>query len=135
MTRILLLEDELSLINGLSFALTKQGFEIEIARTMKEAGACWRKGRYNLFILDVSLPDGCGFDFCRMVRKESEVPIIFLTASDEEIILFSLYLSVGEFFIMDNITWYIIIWGIVVFEKRKYALFFVIDEKFKGVKD
>ena len=51
---------------------------------MKEAGACWRKGRYNLFILDVSLPDGCGFDFCRMVRKESEVPIIFLTASDEE---------------------------------------------------
>ena len=135
MTRILLLEDELSLINGLSFALTKQGFEIEIARTMKEAGACWRKGRYNLLILDVSLPDGCGFDFCRMVRKESEVPIIFLTASDEEIILFSLYLSVGEFFIMDNITWYIIIWGIVVFEKRKYALFFVIDEKFKGVKD
>ena len=84
MTRILLLEDELSLINGLSFALTKQGFEIEIARTMKEAGACWRKGRYNLLILDVSLPDGCGFDFCRMVRKESEVPIIFLTASDEE---------------------------------------------------
>ena len=84
MTRILLLEDELSLISGLSFALTKQGFEIEIARTMKEAGACWRKGRYNLFILDVSLPDGCGFDFCRMVRKESEVPIIFLTASDEE---------------------------------------------------
>ena len=45
MTRILLLEDELSLINGLSFALTKQGFEIEIARTMKEAGACCRKGR------------------------------------------------------------------------------------------
>lgn len=84
MTRILLLEDEQSLISGLSFALTKQGFEIEIARTMKEAGACWRKGRYNLFILDVSLPDGCGFDFCRMVRKESEVPIIFLTASDEE---------------------------------------------------
>lgn len=50
-------------------------------------------------------------------------------------ILFSLYLSVGEFFIMDNITWYIIIWGIVVFEKRKYALFFVIDEKFIRVKD
>ena len=84
MTRILLLEDDLSVISGLSFALKKQGFEIEIARTMKEAGACWRKGRYNLFILDVSLPDGCGFDFCRMVRKESEVPIIFLTASDEE---------------------------------------------------
>ena len=84
MNRILLLEDDLSLINGLSFALKKQGFEIEIARTIKEAGVYWRKERYNLLILDVSLPDGCGFDFCRMVRKESEVPIIFLTASDEE---------------------------------------------------
>lgn len=84
MNRILLLEDDLSLISGLSFALKKQGFEIENARTIKEAGECWRKDQYNLLILDVSLPDGCGFDFCRMVRKESEVPIIFLTASDEE---------------------------------------------------
>ena len=84
MNRILLLEDDLSLISGLSFALKKQGFEIENARTIKEAGEYWRKGRYNLLILDVSLPDGCGFEFCKMVRKESEVPIIFLTASDEE---------------------------------------------------
>ena len=84
MNRILLLEDDLSLISGLSFALKKQGFEIENARTIKEAGEYWRKGRYNLLILDVSLPDGCGFEFCKMVRKESEVPIIFLTASGEE---------------------------------------------------
>ena len=84
MNRILLLDDDLSLISGLSFALKKQGFEIENARTIKEAGEYWRKGRYALLILDVSLPDGCGFEFCKMVRKESEVPIIFLTASDEE---------------------------------------------------
>ena len=84
MNRILLLEDDISLISGLSFALKKQGFEIENARTIKEAREYWRKGRYNLLILDVSLPDGCGFEFCKMVRKESEVPIIFLTASDEE---------------------------------------------------
>ena len=68
MNRILLLEDDLSLIRGLSFALNKQGFEIEIARTIKEAEECWRKGLYNLLILDVSLPDGCGFDLCKMVR-------------------------------------------------------------------
>ena len=84
MNRIMLLEDDLSIISGLSFALKKQGFEVEIARTKREAEECWRKDRYNLLILDVSLPDGCCFDFCRMVRKESEVPIIFLTASDEE---------------------------------------------------
>lgn len=84
MKKILLLEDELSIISGLSFALKKQGFEIETARTIKEARECWRKDRYNLLILDVALPDGCGFDFCQTVRKQSEVPIIFLTASDEE---------------------------------------------------
>ena len=50
MSRILLLEDDLSIISGLSFALKKQGFEIEIARTIKEAGEYWRKGRYHLLI-------------------------------------------------------------------------------------
>ena len=98
MSRILLLEDDLSIISGLSFALKKQGFEIEIARTIKEAGACWRKGRYHLLILDVSLPDGSGFDFCQTVRKESEVPIIFLTASDEEMnIIMGLYIGGDDY--------------------------------------
>ena len=98
MNRILLLEDDLSLISGLSFALKKQGFEIENARTIKEAGEYWRKGRYNLLILDVSLPDGCGFEFCKMVRKESEVPIIFLTASDEEMnIIMGLYIGGDDY--------------------------------------
>lgn len=84
MNQILLLEDDLSLISGLSFALKKQGFEIDIARTVKEANEFWTKGGYDLLILDVSLPDGCGFDFCRVVRGTSKVPVIFLTASDEE---------------------------------------------------
>ena len=78
------MEDDLSLINGLSLAFKKQGFELDIARTMKEAGSVWPKGRYDLLVLDVSLPDGSGFDFCRIVRQTSKVPIIFLTASDEE---------------------------------------------------
>ncbi|MDE7332581.1 MAG: response regulator transcription factor [Lachnospiraceae bacterium] len=84
MSRILLLEDDLSLINGLSLAFKKQGFELDIARTMKEADAVWSEGRYDLLVLDVSLPDGSGFEFCQNVRKASKVPIIFLTASDEE---------------------------------------------------
>ena len=84
MSKILLLEDDLSLINGLSFAFKKQGFELNIARTLKEADALWADGRYDLLVLDVSLPDGTGFDFCREVRRTSGVPILFLTASDEE---------------------------------------------------
>lgn len=84
MSKILLLEDDLSLINGLSFAFKKQGFELNIARTLKEADALWTNGKYDLLVLDVSLPDGTGFEFCQKVRLTSKVPIIFLTASDEE---------------------------------------------------
>ena len=84
MSKILLLEDDLSLINGLSFVFKKQGFELSIARTLKEAEGMWKDGKYDLLILDVSLPDGCGFEFCKKVRLTSKVPIIFLTASDEE---------------------------------------------------
>ena len=84
MSNILLLEDDLSLINGLSFAFKKQGFELNIARTLKEAEELWTDGKYDLLVLDVSLPDGSGFEFCKRVRLISKVPIIFLTASDEE---------------------------------------------------
>lgn len=85
MSRILLLEDDLSLINGLSFAFRKQGFELDVARTLREADALWTEGSYDLLVLDVSLPDGTGFEFCKKVRRSSKVPIIFLTASDEEV--------------------------------------------------
>jgi len=84
-SRILLLEDDLSLISGLSFALNKQGYHTDIARTVKEAEDIWEEGKYDLLILDVSLPDGSGFEICKKVRQTSKVPIIFLTASDEEI--------------------------------------------------
>lgn len=85
MSKILLLEDDLSLMNGLAFAFRKQGYELDIARTIKEADALWSDPGYDLLVLDVSLPDGCGFDFCKKVRQVSKVPIIFLTASDEEV--------------------------------------------------
>ena len=85
MSRILLLEDDLSLINGLSFALRRQGYELETARTVREAEEAWSNGEYELLILDVTLPDGSGFEICEKVRQTSKVPIIFLTASDQEV--------------------------------------------------
>ena len=84
MSRLLLLEDDQSLIYGLSFSFKKQGFNADIARTISEALDLWAKNKYELLILDVSLPDGSGFEFCRKVRENSDVPVIFLTASDEE---------------------------------------------------
>lgn len=84
MKRIFFVEDDLNLINGLSFAIKKQGYEIDIARTSIEAETLWINGKYDLVILDVSLPDGSGYDLCKKIRKISKVPIMFLTAADEE---------------------------------------------------
>lgn len=84
MKRILLVEDDLSLINGLSFAVKKQGYLLDVAHTSGETDSLWEDGKYDLVILDVSLPDGSGFDICRSIRQTSKVPIMFLTAMDEE---------------------------------------------------
>lgn len=84
MKRIFFIEDDLSLISGLSYAINKQGHEIDIARTSHEAKILWARGNYDLVILDVSLPDGSGYDLCRKIRETSKIPIMFLTAADEE---------------------------------------------------
>lgn len=84
MKRIFFVEDDLSLINGLSFAIKKQGYEIDVARTGLEAEKLWMNWKYDLVILDVTFPDGSGYDICKKIRKVSKVPIMFLTAADEE---------------------------------------------------
>ena len=87
MSKILLLEDDISLVDGLKYSLKKNGFEAEIVRTVSEAiNSIENIGKYDLLILDVTLPDGTGFDVCEAVRRQGQqVPIIFLTASDEEV--------------------------------------------------
>ena len=84
MKRIFFVEDDMSLIHGLSFALRQQGYEVVNARTCLEAETLWQDGSFDLVILDVTLPDGSGFDLCRRLRQNSKVPILFLTAADEE---------------------------------------------------
>lgn len=84
MKRIFFVEDDLSLIGGLTFALKKEGYETEVARTGLEAETLWTDGKFDLVILDVSLPDGSGFELCKKFRQSSRVPIMFLTAADEE---------------------------------------------------
>ncbi len=87
MNNLLLLEDDISLIDGLQYSLNKNGFHVDVVRTVKEAKEHLAEiGKYNLLILDVTLPDGTGFDICEWVRKQDKrMPIIFLTASDEEV--------------------------------------------------
>ena len=86
MSNLLLLEDDISLIDGLYYSLKKNGFYVDIARTVEEAEKQLAQiEKYDLLILDVTLPDGTGFEVCKNVRKHNkQIPIIFLTASDEE---------------------------------------------------
>lgn len=86
MARLLLLEDDQSLIDGLVYALTKEGFALDVAMTVREARAQLATQAYDLLLLDQTLPDGSGLALCEEVRAGgSAVPIIFLTAMDEEI--------------------------------------------------
>ena len=86
MCKILLLEDDVSLIDGLVYSLERNGFSLDVVRTVKDAENYLSKHEYDLLLLDVTLPDGTGFEVCEQVRKiGNEVPIIFLTAADEEI--------------------------------------------------
>lgn len=85
--KILILEDDISLVDALKYSLKRNGFEVELVRTVEEAITHLPEiGKYDLLILDVTLPDGTGFEVCEKIRKqENQIPIIFLTASDEEV--------------------------------------------------
>ena len=83
--RILLLEDDEGLVDGLCYSLKKSGYEVETAGCVREAKESLTHRQYDLLLLDVTLPDGTGFQVCEAVRAQGDqVPIIFLTASDEE---------------------------------------------------
>ena len=86
MYKLLLLEDDFSLVDGLMYSLKKNGFDLEVAGTIREAEklVAGHTG-FDLFLFDVTLPDGSGFVLCEKLRKAgNRTPIIFLTASDEE---------------------------------------------------
>ena len=69
----------------ISFALKKEGFEIETADTISSAKKLIDSKKFDLILLDINLPDGLGFDLCEKVRTYSNIPIIFLTASQSEL--------------------------------------------------
>ena len=82
---ILLVEDDLSLLDGLIYSLEKHHFSVTVARTVRDAITLYAAGSYDLILLDLTLPDGLGFEVCTYVRERSAVPVIFVTASDEEV--------------------------------------------------
>ena len=79
-----MVEDERSITDPLSEALEREGFDTSVAGTVADALESARATEPDLVLLDVTLPDGSGYDVCRELRRDSEVPIIMLTARGEE---------------------------------------------------
>lgn len=84
MIRVLFVEDDLPLALGIEYTLKQEGFDIIHAKNLSEARVQYKNNEFNIILLDVMLPDGTGYDFCKEVREKSEIPIIFMTACDEE---------------------------------------------------
>lgn len=82
MKTILIAEDDASLNKNIAFALESEGFSVIRTSTIAEAEKLFPQA--DLLLLDVMLPDGSGIELCRIVRRSSKVPVIFLTASDTE---------------------------------------------------
>lgn len=85
MSRVLIVEDELSIADTLVFALDGEGFATEWVRLGRQALERVQAGAVSLVILDVGLPDMSGFEVCKAIRRASEVPVLFLTARADEI--------------------------------------------------
>lgn len=84
MKKILLVEDDSALAIGIEYTLNGEGFQVTRAKNLKEAGIIFNEKDLDLILLDLMLPDGSGYDFCKEIRGKSSIPIIFITACDEE---------------------------------------------------
>lgn len=82
--KILLVEDNEMIVKGLVYSLSKEGFETNIAYNAQEAESKIKSNVYDIIILDVMLPDGNGFELCKHIKENKDIPIIFLTAKDDE---------------------------------------------------
>ena len=84
MTKILIVEDDKNITNTLTYYLQNEGFKIETAKNKNEGIEKIKEKTYNLILLDITLPDGNGYEIYYKIKKEKNTPVIFLTALDEE---------------------------------------------------
>ena len=84
MQKILVVEDDREMNQGISYVLEEEGYRTISAHTIAEGRDAYEKNGADLILLDVNLPDGEGFVFCRWNRERSKVPVLFLTARDLE---------------------------------------------------
>ena len=84
MKNILLVEDNYTIIMGLKYSLEQENFKVISAQNVSEFNKEINKNEIDLVLLDISLPDGNGFEICKEIKSKKDIPVIFLTAQDEE---------------------------------------------------
>lgn len=84
MIKILLVEDNELIIKGLKYSLEQEKFQVEVSKTYNKSKEILERETYDLIIVDIMLPDGSGFELCKYIKEKLEIPVIFLTAKDEE---------------------------------------------------
>ena len=85
MKRLLLVEDDKTIAMGLEYTLRQEGYDVTCCYTAASAREALASTRFDIALLDLSLPDGSGYDLCRAIRAQSDMPVVFLTACDEEV--------------------------------------------------
>lgn len=83
--KILLVEDDKTIALGLQYSLNEEGYEVKISTNVNTALEYIKKEEFDLYLLDLSLPDGSGYDICSEIKKTCDKPVIFLTACDDEV--------------------------------------------------
>lgn len=83
--KLFVLEDDAAIGIGLSYSLKNEGYDVTVAKNVKSAYEILNKETFSLYILDLTLPDGSGYDVCREIKKSGDFPVIFLTAYDDEV--------------------------------------------------
>ncbi len=84
MIKVLLVEDNNSIILGLEYLFKEEKFTYNITKNKRDTLNLLDKESFDIVLLDVSLPDGNGFDICKYIKQKKNIPVIFLTAKDEE---------------------------------------------------
>lgn len=83
--KLFILEDDAAIAMGLSYSLKNEGYDVTVAKSVKSAYEILNKEAFSLYILDLTLPDGSGYDVCREIKKSGDFPVILLTAYDDEV--------------------------------------------------
>lgn len=82
--KLLLVEDNKSILLGLEYLMKDEGYETDVAHSYAEAMERYNTAVYDLVLLDINLPDGDGYELCRQMKRSQDIPVIFLTAREEE---------------------------------------------------